>query len=336
MRPQDLKRLPDPAVYFPIEKGLYEVAPGLRPLGTEFGNGVSDRKVVQVDRAFAKYRANRLKCRSERLTKYVIELDTSLERTRSVNRFLVQRLLKDEPEWFSWFVSPDGGGKLKCHLTGDVMKFDPSFDWRGSNRTLDWEGPDYLSGFDALVSQMQEDLGILCLEPDFDRLQALHLCSPSHWAAEDKIGRSFFDIHAPIPGVDRMNRSARALSEAMVHKGPYVRFVWGFATDDRLNHHPEPAPGEEGGVWKGRSFDASMEPEPFLLRVERQVTFGIPAVGISLFFIRVSFVPGSRIRSNPQWSSGLVSALRSMTPESRRYKGLEESFDPLLDWLTQA
>ncbi len=128
MRPQDLKRLPDPAVYFPIEKGLYEVAPGLCPLGTEFGNGVADRKVIQVDRGFAKYRANRLKCRSERFTKYVIELETSQERTRSVNRFLVQKLLKDEPEWFIWFVSADGGGKLMCHLTGGLLKFDRFFE----------------------------------------------------------------------------------------------------------------------------------------------------------------------------------------------------------------
>jgi hypothetical protein len=121
----------------------------------------------------------------------------------------------------------------------------------------------------------------------------------------------------------------------MVEKGPYVRFVWGFATDSRLNHHPEPPPGEDPGVWRGRSFHPDRPESPFTLRVERQVLLGLPELSASLFAIRVLFIPGERVRARPEWRELLLGALRSMTPESRSYKGLDGSFDEVVAWLGQ-
>jgi len=193
--------------------------------------------------------------------------------------------------------------------------------------------PSYISAFDALCSQVQEDIAVMRMDSTGrDWLAAIHLCAPGHWSAGDKIGKNFFSIHAPVAEVERMNRAASALVDAMIRKGPYVRFVWGFSTDLRLNHHPEPPPGADPKTWKGRTFDASAA-SPFLLRVERQVTWGLPEVNAAIFTIRVYYVDGNEIKANPAERALLRSGLLSMTENSRRYKGLDKCMDEVLIWL---
>ena len=65
--------LPSPARYFPPRTGRYDVAPGLKPLGTPFGNGAADGRMFQIDTAFAEFRQNKQACRKERLGKYVVQ-----------------------------------------------------------------------------------------------------------------------------------------------------------------------------------------------------------------------------------------------------------------------
>ncbi len=45
--------LEPPPVYFPLGRGVYELAAGLKPLGTDFGNGAMDGRVFQIDRRVA-------------------------------------------------------------------------------------------------------------------------------------------------------------------------------------------------------------------------------------------------------------------------------------------
>ena len=129
-----------------------------------------------------------------------------------------------------------------------------------------------------------------------------------------------------------MLRTSNAIVDAMIHKGPFVRFVWSFVTDTRLNHHPEAPPGVDPVFWKGRSFDANKE-EPFYLRVERQVVYGLPEISSSVFTIRLSFWRASEICADPLKRQMLLGALESMTPESRQYKGVASCFDPLTKML---
>ena len=83
------------------------------------------------------------------------------------------------------------------------------------------------------MQKFECDLAVMRAEgekQDFrDWLASIHLCAPSHWAAEDKIGLPFTAIHAPIPHIEKVNAAAESLVRAMIHRGPYVRFVWGFA-----------------------------------------------------------------------------------------------------------
>jgi hypothetical protein len=330
-------KLPESARYFPIEKGIYEVAPGLKSLGTPMGNGDADLKLFQIDRNFPIYRANKLAGRQERLSKYFVTERHSPEVSTAVNRFLVHRLCEESPAWFRWQEGPksrEDGGTLFCELTGEAIELDSRYELKALTSP---DNIEYACALDALCSQFQEDLAICSKGPDgSDWLSALHLFSPSHWAAEDKIGKNFFQVHAPIPGIEKINRSAAALVDAMIHKGPYVRFVWGFGTDNRLNHHPLPPPGWDAAEWKGRSFRPEAVAEgksPFILRYERQAIHGLPEVNASVFTIRVYFMDGEEIRQNPRERELLRSGLLSMNEESRGYKGLAQCMDQVIAWL---
>jgi len=354
--------LPPPARYFPIEKGTYEVAPGLKGLSQPMGNGPRDAQVFQFDSEFRKYRENKLRCRQEDLAKYHLTSDYEPSVSTAVNRFIVARLTEEHPEYFRWNAS-QSTGSLFCALTGETIEFDEKFELSGvappsMADVADANRIPYKTAFDALCSQIQEDVAVVTSDPDSeasdgsmgrDWLAAIHLCSPGHWAAADKIGKNFFDIHTPVAGIEKVNRAAKSLIDAVIHKGPYVRFVWGFGTDKRLNHHPTPPPGVPVEEWRGRSFRPpasqphpatqvnsamrSTQDSPFILRVERQVLWGLPEVRSSLFLIRVYFIDGDEIRRDPRESALLRSGLLSMTQQSRVYKGLDGCMDEVIAWL---
>lgn len=321
------------ARYFPLGSGRYEVAPGLKPLGTSFGNGEADRRVFQIDSEFARYRRNKLACRAERLDKYFRTSGYESPAAAAAARFLARRFSEEYPDLFVFRENAGASSELHCALTGERLEFGPEME------LLDVAAPQpvappYADSFDALCSQVQEDIAVVRASPERgDWLAAIHLCSPSHWSPAEKIGRCFAAIHAPVPGIESVNRASGALVEAMVRRGPYVRFVWGIDTENRLNRHPEPPPGipvEEG---RGRPFDPGGEGPPFFLRVERQVIRGLPEVGASIFTIHVSFIDGREIRRDRRERALLRSALLSMSPESRVYKRVAGYLEELLDWL---
>ena len=318
--------LPAPARYFPLDKGVYEVAPGLRPLGTSFGNGAADARVFQIDREYGMFRTNKLACRTERLSKYHAVSEFKPEVAGRVARFMADKLVSEHPQWFSW--APGERRRLDCRLSGESLYFTPDFQLDRVDGAA--PSPAYASAFDALCCQVQEDAAVVSAdESGADRVCALHLCSPGYWAAEEKIGKNFFAVHAPVPGIEKVNSAAAAIVRMMIERGPFVRFVWGFTTDRRLNHHPEPPPRISAAQWLGRDFPA----QPFTLRVERQITWGLPGVRSALFFIRVYYIDGASIKANPRERALLRSSLTSLSAESRRYKGVEGRLDGILAWL---
>ena len=326
--------LPAPARYFPLDKGIYEVAPGLNPLGRDFGNGKLDSALFQITSRFGTFRRNKLEARRERISKYLCEERYPQTVSNRVNQALVDRLLAEHPELFVWTEAPGGGGELFARHTGDRIPLDAQYQLRGRGAPEEGESPEFVSAFDALCLQFECDLAVMLQTADgSDHLANIHLCAPTHWSAEGKIGKSFFEIHDPIPHVEKIQSASRALVQAMIHKGPYVRFVWGFATDDRLNHHPEAPSGQDPDTWNGRAWNSDRRPSPFLLRVERQFTWGIPEVGAGLFGIQVFFIEGCDIRQQPRERNLLLSAIETMSPRSQAYKSIERSRDSLLNWL---
>jgi hypothetical protein len=180
--------------------------------------------------------------------------------------------------------------------------------------------------------QVQEDLAIVSsVGTDADRrhwLSAVHLSFPNHWAAEDKIGRTFPVIHAPVAGMEQMNRQADQIVRVMLGATDgLVRFAWGVTWDDELNHHPQPPPG---AVRRPR-FDP-LRPAAFL-RVERQTVWGFPEVGAALFTIRTYLYDVAQLGRDRGRAGQLAAALASMSDASVAYKGLAGAREALARWL---
>lgn len=164
-----------------------------------------------------------------------------------------------------------------------------------------------------MAKEVDEDLLIHRIEGDKDWLSSAHVCFASHWLPEEKIGKSFDEIHQPVP----MNlKNSRKLVQAMVHGGIFERFVWSIVYDERYNFHPR---------LEHSRFDRS-DPR-VLVKVERQVTVGFSEHDFCLFILRQYLIQEKDLDKNI-----LAEVISGMTPEQKKYKGLEDCGD-LLDYL---
>ena len=299
----------NPAFYFPPDKGLYEVKPGLVSLNTDFGNKNADAKIFQIDNQFHKYHDNKLKVRNESVEKYICllpDIDLSV-----INQFILDSLCHDYPEYFSIHTKTE---RLNCYLTNEYVEI--------NNGCL----------FDNLAMQIQEDLAVMEVTPDGDgKIIALHLCAPNHWAAQDKINKDFLSIHEPVPNIERILQRSREINKACLQKGPFVRFAWGLSTDQHLNHHPTPPANISVKEWSGRQFNPD-KPKLFI-RVERQTLSGFHKEGLVLFTIRTYFYDVATL--NKQRRLALINAIHSMNEAALNYKGIATRKESILNWIGQ-
>jgi len=160
--------------------------------------------------------------------------------------------------------------------------------------------------FASLAMQLQEDICIHRVTAERDWLAAAHVCFPSGWNPAEKIGKSFREIHEPIPGFNLS--TSRKMAETMVVHGPFERIVWG-VTQSTLLVKPK------------AEFDPVL---PIFVKYERQVTIGFPEIGAALFTIRQHLIQDVDLKV-------LRSALAEMTPEQKAYKGISSSLQTFLD-----
>ena len=306
--------------YLPFLQGKYEVSPGLKPLDTGLGQSMTDQCIFQIGEDVSFFLQNKQACREEGIGKYYHTCREDTQTIQAVNQFIIRTLVQDYPEHFQP-TSEEDSWVLRCALTGEVLRF--SADYR-----LHDEGK-YYSLFDALGCQVPEDLAVWQVEDGTDWLAALHICAPNYWSPEEKIGRNFYQFHAPVPGLEGLRERYFPMLQTIIRKGSFVRFTWGLTTDRRLNHHPEPPQNVGKTYWQGRSFDLQ-HPELYV-RAERQTLTGLREVNAVLFTIRTYFTDVASLTHEELHA--LASAIRSMSPASLAYKGLDRRKDEILDWL---
>ncbi len=312
------------ARYFPLSSGKYEVKPGMVRLGSCFGNGVADKQVFQIDANFANYRESKVIARAERLSKYYQTYNYSDAVATAVGRLIVTRLVCEHSQFFEIEKLTGDFLALHCKLTQEMLFFD------GNYRLQQVEAftkpiPAYVSTLDALASQVQEDITVVCRSSNTHNwVSAIHLCFPNHWSADDKIGRDFATVHAPVAGMEKINQRANAIVNTMIVRSPMVRFAWGLTTDTYLNHHP-------ANICVDRPFD--IDNPRLYLRIERQVIWGLPECDAAIFTIRTYLHDVNEIKDSEIMLEHLVSAIKSMSTESLQYKGLIECRDAILNWL---
>jgi hypothetical protein len=174
-----------------------------------------------------------------------------------------------------------------------------------------------LRDFSELGLEIAEDFVVLRQTEDGDRAVLVHVCFPSGWRPERLVGQSFLEIHATIPEFDGIRSAAASLVQAMLLRGPYVRFVWTISADDELDHHPELG---RRGHWS--------PPTPGFLRVERQITAPLPEAHASLFLIRTYLYRFDELTAEER--ATLAAALRQMPAAIVDYKGLRAALPAAL------
>ena len=157
------------------------------------------------------------------------------------------------------------------------------------------------------------------------RVAWLHVAFPSGWDPGAMAGASFERLHAPVPDAHVLHRAAPALIEAMVTKGPFVRYVWGVSPDGARSRHPRHA----------RPMRSDHGLEHGWLRVERQTTLPLPEVGLALFAIGVHVTPLPEALPTPERREAFADAVASLTPAARRYKGVPWSDALVRAWCAQ-
>ncbi len=334
--PNPTLTLPEPRSYFPLATGRYLVEAGLKILGQQPVEGQIESAFFPIDRLYGHYLSEKRLSRRNLGQHYVTHrLDP--ETARDVAVWLMDRLVLESPAYFQ-----REGLRFRNLLAGFEAEIDPDGLRVAEFRRLpplleaglalepevDFKGADLL---DFLASQLSEDLALTAFDPATREnwLSFLHVSFPNHWAPESKIGKDFMAVHEPVADFERVARASDKLIEAMIAKGPFIRFAWGIATDTRLNHHPDAPPGRKLTRDDSESLGANV-----FMRIERQTVKGFPERNAALFTIRTTFRPLQDVASDPEQRVRLREAIATMSPEALIYKGLTELQAPLLRYLS--
>ena len=212
---------------------------------------------------------------------------------------------------------------LGVRLTsGRATRVGPSVSEPATALLLAREGLDLL--VTAWLLACSDDLVVLRRRgPGEAVAELLAVAFPSGWPPRLRAGATLLELHAPVADGERLQRAAPALTEALLTKGPLRQHVWGLDPSGRLDHDPS-AP------------DVATEPVPtdpsrWWLRVERQSSVPLPALGRALFTIRPYLVPLTSLDTGQR--AVLAAAVSSMSPQALAYKGITELAPDLVAWL---
>ncbi len=152
----------------------------------------------------------------------------------------------------------------------------------------------------------------------------LAVALPSHWAPEEKIGRHFAEVHAPVADNSLVVGASAALTRMVTGSDRWERFVWNVTAHPRLHAHPlhcDPA------RW------ATTAVQDAWWRTERQSFIAVPGQRQAVFTIHVELEPLAAAIDTAQRATQLHAAVASMSPAVLAYRGLAGVRQALLDWL---
>jgi hypothetical protein len=185
----------------------------------------------------------------------------------------------------------------------------------------------------ALVSlAFAEDFAVL--DGESATLPWLAVCLPSHWAPEEKVGRGFAAVHAPVADGDLLRAASASLATLVTGDERWERFVWTVTADPRLHQHPARSDvAWPGAVGDDGRVDADALVAMASLRSERQTFLPIAGAHQAVFTILVDSVPLADAVVAADDARRLHDAIASMSPAVLVYRRLDGARDRLLAWL---
>ncbi len=207
------------------------------------------------------------------------------------------------------------------HLRGETTRFRLGERDTLPQAPLDWLG-----------RQFQEDLVLMTAGAGGEAVCAAGtLCFGSGWCLGDKIGKSFGDVHAEVPGFAAgAGRASDLLLRRLKPGRAALRWNWTLPATDRLNLAPALAP-----EWtEGRSgVTPENAGERCFLRAERQTLSRLPRTEGILFTIHTYLTPISEVAADPQRRRTLLAHVRSLPPATIAYRGMTDYADALTAYL---
>lgn len=239
-------------------------------------------------------------------------------------RAVMRQAATEHPACFAW----DGDAGLDAHALG----------WSVRGVEIHGAGPpqlgDCLRALPApwrcaglLSLALTEDLAVI------DGVTAcipwLAVCLPSRWAPEDKVGRHFAEVHAPVADNQLLLTAGEHLARLVCGQDRWERFVWSIGSDPRLQQHPRLVPPTS---WPA-ALDAEALASRATFRTEHQTFIPLPEVRQAVFTIRVESQPLTDAIDSPGRARQLHDALASMSESVLAYRSLTDARDRLLTWL---
>lgn len=161
----------------------------------------------------------------------------------------------------------------------------------------------------------------------------LAVCLPSGWAPEEKVGRHFAEVHAPVADNQLLLTASDHLALLVTGSDRWERFVWTITRNPRLHAHParlDPTP------WPTDATPEQLAQRAFF-RTEHQTFIPLPELKQAVFTIHVNLQPLTAALPSAAYAKQVHDALASMNPAVLAYRGLTDARDRLLAWLsTQA
>ena len=309
--------------YVPTE---YTVKPGIKKLEGE--------NHFIIDKLLPLYKNEKQDARAENLSEYYLERIESKKwgftEIQQANQkhmmktacFWMAEQLSKEYKYISFF-SEDEYYVLDNEITGETVYVDEDLQVMQVTKSpictcakqcsgCKYPIPNYVNLFDAICSQIQEDVCVM----QHDRLVSAHVCLPSWWSPKEKMMMSMAEMHKDVPGMDKT--AYEHIWNACLHKGPFIRYNWTLTSSPILNQHPSKNIGKD--------FDK----DDLFLRVERQVLKGIAEVQSVVFLIR-TFVADIKTLAKEQRNT-LAEVINKMNNEEISYKGLDK--DKIISYIS--
>jgi len=152
----------------------------------------------------------------------------------------------------------------------------------------------------------------------------LTVALPSHWAPEQKVGRHFAEIHAPVADSELLRKAGDSLMRLVSGGERWERFVWNVTDQPRLHAHPARL---EHRRWQHTAVADAW------WRTERQTFIPVPEVTQAVFTIHVEVQCLAEAIDTPARAAALQAAVASMSDAVLAYRGLSTVREPLLAWL---
>ena len=240
-------------------------------------------------------------------------------------RALVQHAATEQPHAFAW----DGAGRFDALQLGWSLQDDHPVG----------EGPQPIG---ACLQALPADwrlaalLGLSFAE-DFAVIDGatghipwLAVCLPSHWAPEQKVGRHFAEVHAPVADNELLITASEHLARLVTGQERWERFVWTITRQPRLDSHPNRC---EPKAWPAQAGADALAAQAYF-RTERQTFIPLPQHRQAIFTIQVDVQPLAEAINDAAHAQQLHDALASMSANVLAYRGLTNVQYRLLDWLS--